>query len=59
MKAGLQPATTSIAARTDLECACCQICNYPGGYEPVYSEPPYLDTVTTRVCCAESVLQVS
>eukprot|EP00983_Pelagomonas_calceolata_P086341 1156740-Pelagomonas_calceolata.AAC.1 len=38
-KAGLQPATTSTAAWTDIEfhsecqseCACCQICNYPGG----------------------------
>eukprot|EP00983_Pelagomonas_calceolata_P004682 153203-Pelagomonas_calceolata.AAC.1 len=42
-KAGLQPATTTIAARTDIECACCQICNYPGAYEPIKSEPPYPD----------------
>eukprot|EP00983_Pelagomonas_calceolata_P056847 1144809-Pelagomonas_calceolata.AAC.2 len=39
-KAGFQPATTSTAARTDIVCACCQICNSPGGYEPINSEPP-------------------
>eukprot|EP00983_Pelagomonas_calceolata_P015397 487859-Pelagomonas_calceolata.AAC.1 len=49
-KAGLQPATTSIAARTDVECTCCQICNYPGGYEPANSEPPYLDMHICDVC---------
>eukprot|EP00983_Pelagomonas_calceolata_P072110 1151553-Pelagomonas_calceolata.AAC.2 len=38
-KAGLQPATTSTAARTDIECACCQVCNCHGGYEPKTSEP--------------------
>eukprot|EP00983_Pelagomonas_calceolata_P127417 1161401-Pelagomonas_calceolata.AAC.17 len=32
-----------VAAHTDIECACCQIGNYPGGYEPVESEPLYLD----------------
>eukprot|EP00983_Pelagomonas_calceolata_P022915 720496-Pelagomonas_calceolata.AAC.1 len=41
-KAGFQPATTSTTARTDIECAC-QICNYHGSYEPINSEPPYLD----------------
>eukprot|EP00983_Pelagomonas_calceolata_P132801 1161906-Pelagomonas_calceolata.AAC.6 len=42
-KAGFQPASICTAARTDIECACRQICNYPGGLEPVNSEPPYLD----------------
>eukprot|EP00983_Pelagomonas_calceolata_P025545 802951-Pelagomonas_calceolata.AAC.1 len=50
MKAGLQPTTTSIAARTNIECACCRICNYPGGYEPINSEPPYLDMYICDVC---------
>eukprot|EP00983_Pelagomonas_calceolata_P134781 1162093-Pelagomonas_calceolata.AAC.3 len=49
-KAGLQPATTSIAAHTDIECACCQICNYPGGYESINSEPPELDVSNCDVC---------
>eukprot|EP00983_Pelagomonas_calceolata_P121380 1160794-Pelagomonas_calceolata.AAC.2 len=49
-KAGFQPATTSTAARTDIECACCQICNYHGGYEPINSEPPYLDMYICGVC---------
>eukprot|EP00983_Pelagomonas_calceolata_P019981 631416-Pelagomonas_calceolata.AAC.2 len=50
--ANLQPATTPIAARTDIECACCKICNYPGVYEPINSESPYLDTgmYTCDVC---------
>eukprot|EP00983_Pelagomonas_calceolata_P130050 1161656-Pelagomonas_calceolata.AAC.10 len=43
MEPGIQLATTSTAARTNTECAGCQICNYPAGYEPVNSEPPYLD----------------
>eukprot|EP00983_Pelagomonas_calceolata_P001138 39599-Pelagomonas_calceolata.AAC.1 len=49
-KAGLQPAITSTAARTDIECACCQICNYHGGYEFINSEPPYLDMYVCDVC---------
>eukprot|EP00983_Pelagomonas_calceolata_P044406 1139285-Pelagomonas_calceolata.AAC.1 len=49
-KAVLQPATTSTAAHTDIECACCQICNYHGGYEPINSEPPYLDMYICDVC---------
>eukprot|EP00983_Pelagomonas_calceolata_P050679 1142085-Pelagomonas_calceolata.AAC.1 len=49
-KAGLQPATASTAARTDIECPCCQICNCPGGYEPINSEPPYLDMYICDVC---------
>eukprot|EP00983_Pelagomonas_calceolata_P008848 287604-Pelagomonas_calceolata.AAC.2 len=35
MKNGLQHAATSIATHTDTECNCCQLCNYPGGPEPV------------------------
>eukprot|EP00983_Pelagomonas_calceolata_P006587 216552-Pelagomonas_calceolata.AAC.1 len=50
MKAGLKPATTSTAARTDIECACCQICNYRGGYEPINFEPPYPDMYICDVC---------
>eukprot|EP00983_Pelagomonas_calceolata_P081198 1155471-Pelagomonas_calceolata.AAC.2 len=50
MKTGLQPAATSTAARPDIECACCRICNYPGGFEPINSEPPYLDMYSCDVC---------
>eukprot|EP00983_Pelagomonas_calceolata_P018038 566064-Pelagomonas_calceolata.AAC.2 len=50
MKAGLQPATTSAAACTDIEYACCQICNYPGGFEPIKSLPLYLDVYICDVC---------
>eukprot|EP00983_Pelagomonas_calceolata_P066953 1149284-Pelagomonas_calceolata.AAC.1 len=50
MKAGLQPVTTSTSACTDIECACCQICNYPGGYVPSNSKPPYLDMCMCDVC---------
>eukprot|EP00983_Pelagomonas_calceolata_P016237 513839-Pelagomonas_calceolata.AAC.1 len=39
-KAGFQPASISTAARIDIECARCQICNYPRGLEPKNSEPP-------------------
>eukprot|EP00983_Pelagomonas_calceolata_P055055 1143957-Pelagomonas_calceolata.AAC.1 len=31
IKAGFQPATNSRAACSDIQRACCQICNYPGG----------------------------
>eukprot|EP00983_Pelagomonas_calceolata_P015611 495930-Pelagomonas_calceolata.AAC.1 len=41
-KAGFQPASICTAARTDIECACCQICNCPGGLEPLNSETPTL-----------------
>eukprot|EP00983_Pelagomonas_calceolata_P029707 930903-Pelagomonas_calceolata.AAC.1 len=50
LQAGLQPATISTAARTDIECACYQICNYHGGYEPINSEPPYHDMYICDVC---------
>eukprot|EP00983_Pelagomonas_calceolata_P052683 1142953-Pelagomonas_calceolata.AAC.2 len=52
MKAGLQSATTSVAACTYIECACCQTCNYLGGYmyKPINSEPPYLNTYICAVC---------
>eukprot|EP00983_Pelagomonas_calceolata_P027870 874561-Pelagomonas_calceolata.AAC.1 len=49
-KAGFQPASICTAARTDIECACCQICNYPGGLEPINSGPPYLDMYVCDVC---------
>eukprot|EP00983_Pelagomonas_calceolata_P018111 567506-Pelagomonas_calceolata.AAC.1 len=41
-KSGFQPASIRNAARTDIECACCQICNYHGGLEPINSSPPTL-----------------
>eukprot|EP00983_Pelagomonas_calceolata_P052042 1142670-Pelagomonas_calceolata.AAC.2 len=47
-KAGFQPATASTAARTDIECACCQLCNQHGGYEPINSESPFLDKKEKR-----------
>eukprot|EP00983_Pelagomonas_calceolata_P050354 1141943-Pelagomonas_calceolata.AAC.3 len=34
-KAGFRPASIRTVLRTDIECACCQICNYPGGLEPI------------------------
>eukprot|EP00983_Pelagomonas_calceolata_P134109 1162026-Pelagomonas_calceolata.AAC.1 len=44
-KACFHPASICTAARTDIECACCQICNYHyhDGCESVNSEPPYPD----------------
>eukprot|EP00983_Pelagomonas_calceolata_P069096 1150238-Pelagomonas_calceolata.AAC.1 len=49
-KAGLQPETITPAARTDNECACCQICNYHYGYESENCEPPFLDMYVCDVC---------
>eukprot|EP00983_Pelagomonas_calceolata_P078785 1154372-Pelagomonas_calceolata.AAC.2 len=49
-KSGLQPATPSTAARTDIDCACCQMCNYHGGYKPMNSEPLYLHMYICDVC---------
>eukprot|EP00983_Pelagomonas_calceolata_P008381 274004-Pelagomonas_calceolata.AAC.1 len=34
----------------DIECACCQICNYHGGLEPINTEPPFLDMYVCDVC---------
>eukprot|EP00983_Pelagomonas_calceolata_P052294 1142787-Pelagomonas_calceolata.AAC.1 len=48
--AGLQPPTTSTAACINVKCACCQLLDYPGGYEPIKSEPPYLDMYICDVC---------
>ena len=50
LKAGLIPANTTPVARTSIKCACCQICNYPGGYEPINSEPPYEDMYFCDIC---------
>eukprot|EP00983_Pelagomonas_calceolata_P077792 1154016-Pelagomonas_calceolata.AAC.2 len=55
MKAGLTSLTTSVAARTGIECAYCQMCNYPDGYEPINSEPPYLDKEKKRKVYASQV----
>eukprot|EP00983_Pelagomonas_calceolata_P045892 1139913-Pelagomonas_calceolata.AAC.3 len=52
-KYGFQPASICTAARTDIECACCQVCNYPGGLEPVNSEPPNLDMYVCKACLRE------
>eukprot|EP00983_Pelagomonas_calceolata_P043413 1138883-Pelagomonas_calceolata.AAC.3 len=41
--AGFTPASIDSAAQAGIECACCEICNYPGGKESLYSEPPYLE----------------
>eukprot|EP00983_Pelagomonas_calceolata_P081174 1155459-Pelagomonas_calceolata.AAC.1 len=49
-KAGFQPASICTTARTDIECACCQICNYRYGYESVNSEPLYFDMYVCDVC---------
>eukprot|EP00983_Pelagomonas_calceolata_P007480 243806-Pelagomonas_calceolata.AAC.1 len=50
IKTGFQPATTLLAAHTDIEYACCQICKYPGGYKPINSEPLFLDMYICDVC---------
>eukprot|EP00983_Pelagomonas_calceolata_P007252 236227-Pelagomonas_calceolata.AAC.1 len=42
-RAGFHPASICTAARTDIECAYCQICKYHYGYESVNSKPPYPD----------------
>eukprot|EP00983_Pelagomonas_calceolata_P058384 1145464-Pelagomonas_calceolata.AAC.1 len=44
------PASIEPAARAEIECACCEICNFPGGKEPLKSEPPYLDMYICDVC---------
>eukprot|EP00983_Pelagomonas_calceolata_P062684 1147388-Pelagomonas_calceolata.AAC.2 len=49
-KAGFQSASICTAARTNIECTCCQICNYSGGLEPINSDPPYLDIYICDVC---------
>eukprot|EP00983_Pelagomonas_calceolata_P073923 1152329-Pelagomonas_calceolata.AAC.2 len=48
--AGFTPASIEPAARAGIECACCEVCNYPGGGEPLNSEPPYLDMYICDVC---------
>eukprot|EP00983_Pelagomonas_calceolata_P033741 1057380-Pelagomonas_calceolata.AAC.1 len=40
---GFMPASIEPATRAEIECARCEICNYPGGKEPLKSEPPHLD----------------
>eukprot|EP00983_Pelagomonas_calceolata_P009062 294611-Pelagomonas_calceolata.AAC.1 len=49
-KAGFQPASTCTSVCTHMECASCQICNYPRGPEPMNSEPPYLNMYVYDVC---------
>eukprot|EP00983_Pelagomonas_calceolata_P055358 1144122-Pelagomonas_calceolata.AAC.2 len=48
--AGFTPASIESAARAGIECACCEVCNYPGGKEPLNFEPPYLDMYICDVC---------
>eukprot|EP00983_Pelagomonas_calceolata_P021379 669850-Pelagomonas_calceolata.AAC.1 len=52
-KVGFQQASICTAARTNIECACCQMCNYPGGLEPKNSEPPTL--IRTSVVSANAL----
>eukprot|EP00983_Pelagomonas_calceolata_P081420 1155566-Pelagomonas_calceolata.AAC.6 len=47
--AGFTSANIETATRAEIEFACCDICKYPGGEEPLNSEPPYLD-----MCICES-----
>eukprot|EP00983_Pelagomonas_calceolata_P064537 1148171-Pelagomonas_calceolata.AAC.2 len=48
--AGFSPASICTAAHTNIECACCHMCNYPGGLEPINLEPTYLDMYICDVC---------
>eukprot|EP00983_Pelagomonas_calceolata_P012303 393582-Pelagomonas_calceolata.AAC.1 len=48
--AGFTPASIEPAAQAGIECARCEICNYPGGKEPLNSESPYLDMYICDVC---------
>eukprot|EP00983_Pelagomonas_calceolata_P000265 8656-Pelagomonas_calceolata.AAC.1 len=41
-KPGFQSAIACTAACTDIDCACCQKCNNPGGLEPITPSPPTL-----------------
>eukprot|EP00983_Pelagomonas_calceolata_P057871 1145251-Pelagomonas_calceolata.AAC.8 len=57
MKAGLQPASTSTAARTGVKCACCKICKKEkklatttGGHELTNFESPYLGMYICDIC---------
>eukprot|EP00983_Pelagomonas_calceolata_P013296 424314-Pelagomonas_calceolata.AAC.1 len=48
--AGFTPASMESATRAGIVCACCEICNCPGGKEPLDSQPPYLDMYICDVC---------
>eukprot|EP00983_Pelagomonas_calceolata_P019731 622589-Pelagomonas_calceolata.AAC.1 len=37
---GMIALSTEPAGRAEIECACCEICNYHKGKEPLNSEPP-------------------
>ena len=49
-RAEFTPVNTRPAARAEIECACCETCNYDGGKEPINSEPPYPDMYICNVC---------
>eukprot|EP00983_Pelagomonas_calceolata_P035327 1104793-Pelagomonas_calceolata.AAC.3 len=38
---GFTPASIEPATRAGIECACCEICNYPGSKQPLNSEPDF------------------
>eukprot|EP00983_Pelagomonas_calceolata_P050808 1142145-Pelagomonas_calceolata.AAC.2 len=48
--AGFTPASIEPAARAEIEYACCEVCDYPGGKESLNSEPPYLYMYLCDVC---------
>jgi len=49
-RAQFTPVNTKTAARAEIECACCEICNYNGGKESINSEPPDPDMYICDVC---------
>eukprot|EP00983_Pelagomonas_calceolata_P047675 1140750-Pelagomonas_calceolata.AAC.5 len=48
--AGFTPAKIKPAARAEIECVCCEVCNYSRGKEPLSSEPIYPDMYICDVC---------
>eukprot|EP00983_Pelagomonas_calceolata_P012304 393583-Pelagomonas_calceolata.AAC.1 len=48
--AGFTPASIESSVRTRIKCACCEVCNYTGGKEPLNSEPSYLVMYICDVC---------
>jgi len=49
-KAGFTSINTHPAARTDIECACCEVCYFHLGIQPEKSEPPFDDMYICEVC---------
>jgi len=49
-KSGFEADTKLPVARTDIECACCQICNYHYGYESADTEPLFHDMYVCDTC---------